>query len=457
MMNPENPVVSGFTSAMNERDWPEHTCFVLAVSGGLDSMTAAHLFRHHTDLEVQWAHVNFGLRGEESDGDEAWVRQQAHRCGILWNVDRPSTRTFAEEPHQSIQMAARELRYRFFDAVCEQLMAQGKHPVLVTAHHADDQAETVLLNLIRGKHPLSWAGMEGAHRRAFRPLLGISRASIAAYAEEHGLEYREDSSNASDHYQRNMLRNRVFPLLRDINPQFIKHLREASQEASIWIDLAKKAALPWLESAAVPHEQGKAWPIELLRDPARAKALELYLMDWGFTDWDALRNQLDHPRTGARFQSDGAEILIDRELLILRRTESSERPSGGRVFAHADELLVSERVPLGSQIAAIVQLKTESKQTFDSDAPACTMDVDRLEFPVEIRRWQPGDRIQPLGMTGQKKVKDVLIDRKIDRFTKDDTWVLVDAENVACILFHTVSERVKVRDSSVRIVQLRRD
>lgn len=456
-MNPKNAVVSGFTSAFKERKWPEHTCFLLAISGGMDSMTAAHLFEHHTELEVQWAHVNFGLRGDESDGDAAWLQQEAHQRGIKLHVNHAATEAFARENHQSIQMAARELRYRFFDAVCEQLMAQGKHPVLVTAHHADDQAETVLLNLVRGKHPLSWAGMEGSNPRAFRPLLGISRASIAAYAEENRLEYREDSSNASDHYQRNLLRNRVFPLLRDINPQFTQHLREASQEASIWIDLAKKAALPWLESATVPHEQGKAWPLEVLRDPARAKALELYLLEWGFTDWEALRNQIDNPRTGARFQSGGTEILIDRELLILRHTESSERLSGGRVFAHADELLVTERVPLGSQTAAIVLLNSESKQTFDSDAPACSIDLDSLRFPVEIRRWQPGDRIQPLGMTGQKKVKDVLIDRKIDRFTKDDTWVLVDAVNVACILFHTVSERVKVRDSSVRIVQLRRD
>lgn len=475
-MNANDSVSAAFLEALHKREWPENVHFILAVSGGIDSMTLAHLFASLTPHSTTWGHVNFGLRGMESEGDALFVQQEGARYGVEVHVDAPETQSHAQTYGKSIQMAARDLRYAFFNTLAENLKNQGKHPVLVTAHHADDQAETLLQNLVRGKHPLSWAGMEGGRNLAFRPLLKIRKSAILDYARRHEIAFREDASNSSDYYQRNFIRHRIMPLLEELNPSAAEHLNQAAEEAGRWLELAQTGSKMLLESGRESTSDGARWCISDLRETANALAFEIHCSDLGFRDLPALRNHLAQPRTGTLLESRSHELLFDREYVILRRktdvaisnepktpthlstevSKSGEHPATSHTWETAEELVSACSISTGLEQIELIPADHDGLKSPEMGRTACLFDADKLEYPVVLRKWRPGDRIEPLGLGGEQKVKEILINRKVNRFAKENTWVLADQRNVACILFHTLSERIKVTPASVRIVQIRR-
>lgn len=436
---------------------------LLAVSGGLDSMVLAHLFRE-AGLPFGIAHCNFGLRGAESDGDADFVEKTATAWGIPFFVKHFETETYATQHGLSIQMAARELRYAWFAEICR----EHGFARLATAHHLNDAVETMLLNLVRGTGLRGMASRSSFHHSSsdhspffpsetsgeghlssnlnfqfsilnskLTPLESIPRADLEAYARAHQIAWREDSSNASDDYARNFVRHHVLPLLTELNPNFL-HTTERTMRRLGEVE------------ANYGHLLSKHFgantdiPKSLLRGlPAPRQALHELLRPYGFTEDQArqLAENLDH--IGLELYSGtGWRVLNDREKIILvaSNPQASKSPSPQINIQH-DDLMVS--LPDGSRL---VLLPATPQPPYPNGREAVLVDAARLQFPLVLRAWQPGDWFQPYGMGGQRqKLQDFFVNQKLTRLDKERTWVLENGDGtIVWVLGHRMDERFRV-------------
>ena len=383
---------------------------LLAVSGGIDSMCMAEKARLQGG-PFAIAHCNFALRGSESDADEAMVREWAFRYGMTCHVKRFETASYAASHGISIEMAARELRYRWFGELCR---AYGYEAVAV-AHNADDNAETMLLNLVRGSGVRGLLGMrpEGflpdpsyADIPLLRPLLGMSRAAIAAFVSEHGVPYREDRTNAENDYKRNKLRNRVFPVLREINPSYLEalarsrnHLCEAEAAARAYYRMSRDAV--W-DGVSVDLTA-----LEALEQPDYV--LYCLLEEEGFAAFtiEKVKSILHESatRSGRKVVEGDREIVFSSGDILIRPLSS------GLSLSAADEPVVVRAPGLYRVGGVSLQVSLHDPAEFSSfkTTPGVTLvDAAALPFPFLARVWRSGDYMIPLGMRGRKKVSDLL-------------------------------------------------
>ena len=465
--------------------------YLLAVSGGMDSMCMADLFLQSFGAEsFAIAHCNFSLRGEESDGDEALVREWAERNDIQLFVKRFDTVSYAHENGISIEMAARDLRYGWFADLCK----EHGFAALSVAHNANDNAETLLLNLLRG------TGLKGLHGMAdisemcavgkvpengeampptargclsaaktggfgisgtlpvviCRPLLGFTRKQIEGYILTHRVPYRHDSSNFESDYKRNRIRNEVFPIFEKINPSFIRTLNreigyfsEAEEIVSDWCVAQLPEMLVYddnVQAAVSPSDSMTISLSRLLATPHWRYLLYHILEPYGFSSQvlSSLEDLLTSDRTvpGKRFESSTHVLLTGRdELKILPRECSGESLSDMPVH-------VVESLPLGNNAAVIVirgagtydfngsRFKVEvlpwtADMPLKQPAGVLVMDADKMKFPFVCRRWRHGDWLIPLGMKGKKKVSDMFTDLKYDALAKDAAIMMVDTRTEA--------------------------
>ena len=383
---------------------------LLAVSGGIDSMCMAEKARLHGG-PFAIAHCNFALRGEESDADEELVRSWAAKHGIPLHVRRFDTAAYAAEKGVSIEMAARELRYRWFGELCREC---GYEAVAV-AHNADDNAETMLLNLLRGTGVKGLTGMcpEGflpdpdyADIPLRRPLLGMSRAEIEAFAAEHGVPYREDRTNAENGYKRNKLRNQVFPVLREINPSFLDAFAR---------DRANVAEAGEIADAYYRSVLDDVWDGEAV-DLAALEALEhpdyvLYrlLEGEGFASYTI--GKVKAILHGGGTLSGRRVIEGDREIVFTSgRILVRERSLQAGITDNEDFVIV--RGPGSYRVGCVtleVSLHAPSDfETYKTQDGVSLLDAAALPFPFVARPWQAGDWMIPYGMKGRKKLSDLL-------------------------------------------------
>ena len=290
-------------------------CYLLACSGGLDSMALAHLL-HSAGIPLELAHVNFGMRGEESDGDEEFVKKWGQEHGLRVHVYQAKTQEWAEKNGVSIQMAAREIRYQFFEEIRSKQNLAG----IVVAHQEDDQLETIFLNLARGTGIEGIYGMSDRRGELIRPLLPFSRAQLAAYAEEIQLSWREDRSNATSDYKRNKLRHQGLPALYSLEPdtrqnllQSFARLKDTGKAFSGLFELWK--------AAHVREQQGMSiLAYQAIRNMQGAASLLYYwLRPYGFNSDQAyaLSESLTEIKSGTIFRSTSFEVCLDREELLL--------------------------------------------------------------------------------------------------------------------------------------------
>ncbi len=418
----------------------------VAVSGGLDSMCLVHLL---LELGIQPAlvHINHGLRGEESEADEAFLRAFAQAHDLFLHTERLEVTAYAAQHQLSTQAAARALRYAVFDRIVADPAAVG---YLLTAHHADDQAETVLLGLLRGKGWPILSGIPAQRGRYLRPLLTTHRAELKAYQQAHGIAYREDSSNATDDYLRNELRHHVVPALRAINPNLIEHLAErlqSYQEQLAWLE-----AHAWPGPAPVQALPGGRWAIAV-PDTAPATLQRLSF---------ALVRLLPAPF----YQS----LVRVRHLLSLWPLGKGARLSfeGYTAWREADHICLVPTAPaladgpvpvaLGAHIAfAGGTLRVDTVESTEARSAAAEhLDADRIvplspEAPLLLRPWAEGDRYQPLGLAGTQAVSDILTNKKVPSHLRRSFWVLVDAEGIVLLQGHRPAERVRLSPATRRV------
>ncbi|WP_294822048.1 tRNA lysidine(34) synthetase TilS [uncultured Flavobacterium sp.] len=412
---------------------------LLAVSGGLDSMVLTHLFQQLSHA-ISIAHCNFNLRGNESDGDEAFVTDYAKANGIQLHTARFDTALYASDHKLSIQVAARQLRYEWFKGH----LGQNGMDYVLTAHHLDDSLETFLINLTRGTGLEGLLGIPQQNGKIIRPLLPFTRDEILGYAKEKGLHWREDSSNASDKYLRNKLRHDIVPALKELNPSFSGSFRQTlislQQAQSIMQDAS---VLVYKQVVSEMENQKHINISQLRRLPNHNAYLYQWLSPFGFTAWEDIYALAD-AQSGKYITSPGFRLLKDREALILEPLAPSEKA----IFEISEGL---------QQIDDPVSIHLSIVQTINKIATKKSIFVDNqlINYPLILRKWQEGDYFCPAGMKGQgKKVSKYFKDEKFSLGEKENTWLLCSGNDIIWIVGHRADERFKVRETTNTILKI---
>lgn len=417
--------------------------FLLTVSGGIDSVVMAELF-HKARIDFDFAHCNFNLRGEESDGDQAFVENLAARMNVRCYINRFDTLKYAEQNGISVQMAARNLRYEWF----EEIRAKNAYDFIVTGHNRNDMVETVLINFARGSGIRGLTGIRPRHGFIIRPLLFASRADIRKFADVQSLLWREDSSNAETKYIRNRIRHVLIPEFEAINPAFmqnatdtISRLSQTEQLLNLALTQIKKSV--WIE---VP---GKFLiDIEKLSEyPAVETLLFELLREFGCTSI-LVRSILSSFESipGKRFITRTHSITRDRTHLIITKNEV---PVDTGMQIDADTALVTHPIHL-----TISSLKMNAGYTIPVENKFAVLDMDQLDFPLTLRRWKAGDHFHPLGMKGTKKISDYLIDNKVSLPDKQHVWVIESSGNIVWVVNHRIDDRCRVTAKTSRVLQI---
>ena len=415
---------------------------ILALSGGIDSMVLADLLlKSKVDFVV--AHCNFHLRGEESDGDEQFVRDFAEKRGIQCFVKHFDTEQYASEQSISIEMAARDLRYAWFEELRQQL---GYNKIAV-AHHADDQAETFFINLLRGAGLNGLKGMRTQNGAIIRPLLWASREQIHQYAVENQILWREDHTNAENVYLRNKIRNRLLPVFDELHPEarqgLYKSLEHLSAENDLYRELLKEKLfqiveydggvqrLPYsvfLDCFAVPpRNDAKRLSETKVSEPVDGPTLSFQLLfEWlrqyGFnTDQCHFIFEAMQTGVGNKYYSPTHQLVIGRNELQLSAIKTGD-----------DEEI---QIKIGEEeITTPIHLRFSNYEKtsdflIDKSPNVALLDADKLQFPLTLRHWRHGDRFHPLGMKGSKLLSDFFVDQKFTEAQKEQVLLLTSAKN----------------------------
>ena len=412
---------------------------LLAVSGGVDSMLMLDLFQK-SNYAFAVAHGNFQLRGEESDGDEQFVKDICTLHQIPFYGNRFNTTNFSKKQGISIQMAARDLRHEWFQTLAK----ENNYQFIALAHHQDDHVETVLINLTRGTGIKGLHGILPKKGNLIRPLLFSNRKQIERYAKENNIAFREDSSNVSDKYIRNKIRHQVLPVLKEINPD----LNQTFENNSKRFLAAEKLLAELVKEKwnAIAKEKGEAIHIDINVLKKRNdlstflyEALKLY----GFNEDHILNicNALD-AESGKVFYSPTHQLQKDRTILILEKIQKEKEK---KVLIDAQVKTIKEPLNIQFSIAAIAASFQTKRNT-----KTALLDLEQLQFPLILRKWQAGDHFQPLGMVKKKKLSNFLIDEKVPLFEKENTYVLTSGNDIVWVVGKRIDDRYKITDASNR-------
>lgn len=412
----------------------------MACSGGLDSTVLAHLAKAG-GLDFVLAHCNFRLRGSESDGDEDFVRGLAEALGVRFLSKAFDTAVWAEKRRISIQMAARELRYSWFDRVMEE---QDLHYVL-TAHHADDDLETFLLNLSRGTGIEGLMGIPVVNGRVVRPLLAFSREELLAHATGKNISWREDSSNGDQKYLRNRIRHGVVPKLRELHPAFPENFRRTQANLKQAHGLMEHHIGDARDRLFGERGDAQWIPIGELQalQPLGAYLYGLF-HPYGFKDVEEIQ-QLLGAMSGKFLLSATHRLLKDREHLIL--SPLGEVPRERYSVPDTGE---PEGLPLGLHLEKVDGIGETRKECI-------YLDKEKLNFPLVLRKWDNGDYFYPFGMKGRKKLAKYFKDEKVDVGSKAKQWLLCSGDEIVWVVGRRADRRFGVEPSTREILRITLD
>jgi len=412
---------------------------LLAVSGGLDSIVLLHLFQE-LKYDIAVAHCNFQLRGVESFGDQKFVQDYADANGVPIYVTQFDTEAFAKDYKLSTQVAARMLRYNWF----YELLETENFDYILTAHHADDNLETFLINFTRGTGLEGLTGIPVENDKIIRPLLFLTRNEIDDYAKEHGIQWREDSSNASDKYVRNKIRHHLIPILKELNPNFMTSFLKTESYLQQSQSMVEDAASMVYQQ--VVHEVDDQIHFDLnklLQLPNYQSYLYQWLKEFGFTAWDDIYD-LVNGQSGKQVFASGYRLLKDRDSLIVypvNQEESSEEYS-------IEENQPEVNIPLKLSLCKVSDILIESNKTIFVDA-------DQLVYPLVIRKWKTGDVFMPFGMNGKsKKVSKLFKDEKLSLIEKENTWILCSGDQIVWVIGMRSDHRFRTVNATKNILKI---
>ncbi|GHC57276.1 tRNA lysidine(34) synthetase TilS [Ulvibacter litoralis] len=415
---------------------------LIACSGGVDSVVLTHLL-HSLQLNIALAHCNFSLRGTDSDGDEAFVVDLAAKLDCKIHTQIFDTKKYAKEHKLSTQMAARDLRYQWFD----ELLKESKYDYLLTGHHADDDIETFFINLSRGSGLRGLTGIPEVNDTIVRPLLSFGRDAILKYAKKHTLYWREDSSNASTDYLRNKLRINVLPEYKEAAPGLIQSFQKTRQHLEGAQHLIEDYMSLVYNLAVTEVSEGYHIDIQKLTTLPNTPAL-LYelLFPFGFTDLQAVEDLLT-AQSGKQVFSKTHRLLKDRKVLFLTEkvSKKDEKTAINKIFLSKNEKKIT--IPFLFEIKSIEKIGNSMPTTIYVDA-------DKLEYPLLLRKWCEGDVFQPFGMEGKKKLSKFFKDEKLSLVAKEKVWVLCSANKIVWVIGYRQDDRFKVDTNTKEIFKI---
>ncbi|MDR1847832.1 MAG: tRNA lysidine(34) synthetase TilS [Bacteroidales bacterium] len=419
---------------------------LVAVSGGLDSIVLCELLLQN-GFEFAIAHCNFHLRGEESNRDEAFVKNYVEKNNIKeFFVASFDTETYMKERKVSVEMAARELRYKWFDRI----MSEKKLDYLVTGHHADDSAETIFINILRGTGIAGLHGILPKTNNIVRPLLFATKAHLAEYADKNHIEHIEDSSNQNIEIIRNRIRQEIFPIFREIAPNFditvrreIERFRQTEQVFRSVIDRVRTEIL-------ISESDCIKMPIEKLKTltPLKIFLFELF-SEYGFNEStiNAIEESLFEDLSGKQFFSDEYRAIRDRQYIIISRRNYLQ--TNECYLINPDDFSLDEPLPLKLEVMRDMQFIS-----IPQDRNIAMLDFDKLTFPLMLRKWKKGDSFIPLGLNKQKKLSDFFTNLKYSLLDKENQWLLCSGEEIVWIVGKRLDDRFKVTENTVTIYRM---
>ncbi|MDO4758332.1 MAG: tRNA lysidine(34) synthetase TilS [Rikenellaceae bacterium] len=422
---------------------------LLTVSGGVDSMVMLTLLAEE-GYNFGVAHCNFQLRGAESDEDEVMVAHEAARLGVPFYNKRFDTEGEMELTGESMEMAARRLRYAWFNELCD---TEG-YTAIAVAHHADDSVETFFINLLRGTGLRGLTGISTRVGRIVRPLLFASRREILEYAVQHKIPYREDSSNRSTKYLRNKIRLGLVPRIREINPKFtalmrrnIGRLTDAQQFITQSVERIREVACEqWDGVDRIYLDRIDA------ALPRNFVLYELLNSAYGFKGdvIDRLCHALDEGAVGRRFYARDRVAVTDRGMVVVAPIEPDddcavEVPAG------------APRAYCGNSVLFFERMSIDLIEDLNQPPHIALLDADLLTEPLTLRRWREGDRFTPFGMVGKKKLSDFLTDCKLSLPEKQRQFVLLSGEEIVWVVGQRIDDKFRLTEKSENVLCITRE
>ena len=440
-------LLDGFEKYIEENKLFTHDDkILLTVSGGVDSMvmmalTAAAGYRFGV------AHCNFQLRGTESDEDELLVEREAKRYGVEFFNRRFDTTAEMERTGESMEMAARRLRYAWFKELCDEF----GYTTIVIAHHSNDSIETFFINMLRGTGLRGLTGITTQVGRVVRPMMFATRKDIHDYAIAHHVPFREDSSNRTTKYLRNKVRLGVVPMLKEINPQFTTIMRRNIARLSQAQDFINSAIAIVKGEALETYGDIHRLKVAQIRPtlPRNYVIYEILSSEYGFKGdvVDALCHALDCDATGRRFYSREWVAVVDRGDVVVAPIQEDD----------SCETVVEKGVVrsyAGGQVLYYEYCNIDFIDSLDQGDNVALIDADKLHFPLTVRKWREGDWFQPFGMAGKKKLSDFLIDKKVSMAEKSRQFVLTSGDNIVWVVGRRLDDRYAITRKTENVLRV---
>ncbi|MBR4964635.1 MAG: tRNA lysidine(34) synthetase TilS [Alistipes sp.] len=440
-------LLDGFEKYVEENELFTHDDkLLLTVSGGVDSMVMMALVAA-AGYRFGVAHCNFQLRGKESDEDELLVESEAKRLGVEFFNKRFDTEGEMERTGESMEMAARRLRYQWFKELCD----EHGYTAIAIAHHSNDSIETFFINMLRGTGLRGLTGISSQIGRIVRPMMFATRKDIHDFAVAHRIPFREDSSNRSTKYLRNKVRIGLIPMLKEINPQFTTIMRRNIARLSQAQDFVN-AAIDIVKAESLEHN-GDIHTLRVGRIrptlPRNYVIYEILNSEYGFKGdvVDALCHALDSEATGRRFYSREWVAVIDRGDVVIAPIAEED----------SCETLVDKgtvRSYMGGSVLYFEYCDIDFIESLDQGDNVALLDADKLKFPLKVRRWQEGDWFVPFGMSGRKKLSDYLIDKKVSMAEKSRQFVLVSGDDIVWVVGRRLDDRYAITRKTENVLKV---
>ena len=426
---------------------PQNSTVIVGLSGGIDSMVLLDILTL-LGYNCIAAHCNFHLRNDESDRDEKFVKNWCKTIDTQYTSINFDTKQYAADRKISIEMAARELRYCWFETIRNEYQAD----YIAVAHHKDDSVETLLLNLIRGTGIKGLTGISPKNGHIVRPLLCLSRNEIESYISERDIPYVTDSTNHEDIYLRNSLRLNVIPLLETLNPSvretIFRTSRNLTEAEKIYSESIQK-------SISKVFNDNKIYIDELKRTASQRSVLFELLTPYSFTpstiediyeSIDSISGKIFYSDVNSDLGKKGYRLIKDRNIFLLDAlTECNNKDKTFLIEEGANEILEPIRL-----IIRILNSSDEIKYHRN----ILYLDEEKIKYPLELRRWRAGDWFIPFGMKGRKKLSDYFTDHKFTLKDKAEAWILTSGEDIVWLVGERNDDRFKITDRTKKIVAI---
>ena len=425
---------------------------LIAISGGIDSVVLTHLL-HKLNFTFSLAHCNFSLRGKESNKDEEFVIELGEKLNVPTYTIKFNTEEYASENGLSTQMAARELRYTWF----EKIVTENNLDYIITAHQQDDIIETFLINFTRGTGLDGLTGIPEINGKIVRPFLPFRRQEILVYATKKKLEWREDSTNSSIKYFRNKIRHKIVPVMKELNPNLLETFYNTLENLRGSQQIIKDAIEHTYNECATAVNNEIHFNITYIQNLSNPKVYLYELLNrYNFKEWNDVTALLT-AQTGKFVESKTHKLLKNRDVLILTSISENNETIEYQIDSNTNTISAPLKLSF-EKITIPIQTTNSNYSALDelifNNNKTITIDLDKINYPLTIRKWQKGDYFYPIGLNGKKKLSKYFKDEKLSINDKENTWILCTNNEIIWVIGKRLDDRFKVTKKTTSVLKV---